>query len=350
MQHVPHYLEGKVISDITSYEVSHASINGAFKFTNKALSGEELDAAGIEQGAAGKWYVVKMAGSEVDRHRERFTLEVLQKYAEDINRNGSTFNFGHTSDNLIGKVTKASVMGGDLVGYVWVDDLAVMPNQHKMSVNHAIEVGIIKEVSVEVSGLLRSSAKNEDGFATEWEYFFDPSRPEATEFHGLALVKRGAQRGAALSVKALDGKTEPTPQQASKTIRDMKEVFIVNGQKHALTAKAEGNEIVFDAESVKALEVAIAAVEKEAVKTTELTNQLSAKSAEIEALRAPFEADIINGEKALELPETDRMTIEAVKGLTTTELISKAKAVTDKVASKSVVEPITMSTKLPWQA
>ena len=348
MQHVPHYLEGKVISDITSYEVSHASINGAFKFTNKALSGEELDAAGIEQGAAGKWYVVKMAGSEVDRHRERFTLDVLQKYAEDINRNGSTFNFGHTSDNLIGKVTKASVMGGDLVGYVWVDDLAVMPNQPKMSVNHAIEVGIIKEVSVEVSGLLRSAAKNEDGFATEWEYFFDPSRPESTEFHGLALVKRGAQRGAALSVKALE--SAPNHEQVISQIFNMKEVIFIDGVKHFLTAKVEGSEIVANSEQVQAIESAVKALETKAGKVTELEGEISAKSAEIEALRAPFEADIINGEKALELPEPDRMTIEAVKGLTTTELLSKAKAVTDKVAVKSVVEPVTMSTKLPWQA
>jgi len=349
MQHVPHYLEGKVISDITSYEVSHASINGAFKFTNKALSGEELDAAGIEQGAAGKWYVVKMAGSEVDRHRERFMLEVLQKYAEDINRNGSTFNFGHTSDNLIGKVTKASVMGGDLVGYVWVDDLAVMPNQPKMSVNHAIEVGIIKEVSVEVSGLMRGVEKNEDGWYSTWEYFFDPARPESTEFHGLALVKRGAQRGAALSVKALDGKPNPQEQVITRII-DMKEIFIVDGVKCVLTAKVEGSEIVANAEQGKALEDAIKSLETKAGKVTQLEGEISAKSAEIEALRAPFEADILNGEKALELPEPDRMTLEAVKGLSTTELLSKAKAVTDKVATKSVAEPEKLSTKLPWQA
>jgi hypothetical protein len=274
----------------------------------------------------------------------------LQKYAEDINRNGSTFNFGHTSDNLIGKVTKASVMGGDLVGYVWVDDLAVMPNQPKMSVNHAIEVGIIKEVSVEVSGLMRGVEKNEDGWYSTWEYFFDPARPEATEFHGLALVKRGAQRGAALNVKALDGKTEPTPQQVITQIIDMKEPFLIDGVKCVLTAKIEGNEIVANEEQVKALETAIKSLETKAGKVTQLEGEISAKSLEIEALRAPFEADIINGEKALELPEPDRMTLEAVKGLTTTELLSKAKAVTDKVATKSAVEPEKLSTKLPWQA
>lgn len=345
--YVPHYLGKEVIGDSTAFEVGRAQIDRAAVFVNKALTDDEVVLAMLpETEIAGKWYSVKMAGSDIDRHRERFSVAVLEKYARDINAQGSTFNFGHSSDNLIGKVSKAEVVDGNLNGYVWVDELAVMPNQPKMSVNHAIAAGIIKEVSVEVSGQLRAIKKNEEGWATEWEFFFDETNPNATEFHGLALVKRGAQRGAALSVKALDGQTNPDQQTSNSITINMKEVLLIDGVKYYISAKVEGSEIV--AEGLNEIDTAVKDLEGKAAKSVNLEADILSLKAEIEALRAPFVADIINGQKSLEVAEP--LTEEAIKAFSHDTLIAKANATTDAVKALEVKsEEAPKSFKKAWE-
>lgn len=338
----PSYLVGHLTENASSYEVRNAPVAG-FSVVKKTLGSEEITLYGLPDQPAGKYYKVKMAGSQIDRHLQRFLPEVIEKYANDINREGLSLNFGHDQKNLIGKVTKAVVENGDLMGFVWVDELAMMPNQPKMSVAHAIEAGILKEVSVEVSGSLRIGEKDAKGFATSYEWYIDPEAPERTEIHGLALVQRGAQRGAALSVKAA-GETTIQP----KTIvRNMKEVFVINGKKHFITGKTEGTEIVV--EGLKEVENAITELEATANKSVQLESDLAVKSAEIASLRAPFEADIINGQKALGIEEP--MTEEAVKSLNATDLVSKSKSILERLEKKGEgVSTKSVTTKLPWQA
>jgi len=211
MQFVPEYLKGHVIENITSYEVQSAPVGG-FVISCKALTDQEIEMRGLPKPKKpGKMYPGKLANVVTDRHRESFSLPVLQKYASDINRKRSSLNFGHNSNNLIGSVVKgsASVQDGVLMAVVFVDDLAVMPNQPNMTVNHAIEAETVEDLSVEVSGSLRVSKKDSDGYSMEWEYFIDPEHPERTEFQALALVMRGAQIDAALSVKSMGGKAAP---------------------------------------------------------------------------------------------------------------------------------------------
>jgi hypothetical protein len=346
MESTPTYLQGHLVSNADRYEVRNAPVQG-FSVAKKALETEEIERLGLpEEANPGKYYKVKMAGSAIDRHRERFTEEVLVKYAQDIEREGASFNFGHDNRNLIGKVMKATVENGDLMGYVWVDELAMMPNQPKMSVLHAIEAGIVKDVSVEVSGNLRVVTKNDQGMATEWEFYYDPNRPEATEFHGLALVQRGAQRGAALSVKAAATEVE-IAEKENLIISNMKEVFVIEGKKHFISAKVEGSEIV--AEGLIEVEAAIAELESKAAKSVELEGELTAKSGEIAALRAPFEADILNGQKALGTEEP--MSEDAIKSLSAAELVAKAAKVAEQLSKQGEnVVVNSKPTKLPWQA
>lgn len=346
MESTPTYLQGHLVTNADLYEVRNAPVQG-FSVVTKALDAEEVDRLGLsDDGNKGKFYRVKMAGSEIDRHRERFTTEVLDKYAQDINREGASFNFGHDNRNLIGKVTKAVVEDGDLMGYVWVDELAMMPNQPKMSVLHAIEAGIVKDVSVEVSGKLRVVSKNDQGFPTEWEFYYDPEQPTSTEFHGLALVQRGAQRGAALSVKAATTEVE-TIESKNLNILNMKEVFVIEGKKHFISAKVEGSEIV--AEGLVEVEAAIAELESKAAKSVELEGEISAKSEDVATLRAPFEADILNGQKALGTEEP--MTEDAIKSLSAAELVAKAAKVAEQLSKLGSTEIVnSKSIKLPWQA
>jgi len=332
MQFVPSYLKGHVIENITCYEVRNAPVGG-WQISHKALTAEEVAAMGLQAPTvAGKMYPVEMANTITDRHRERFTVEVLQKYAADINNTGASMNFGHDSLNIIGSVLKgsASIENGILKGVVFIDDLAVMPNQFGMSVNHAIKAGSIKDVSVEVSGMLRGTERDSEGYPQVWEYYIDPERPGRTEFHGLALVMRGAQIGAALSVKSMGGKAAPV-NNPNPNPKKMKEVFFVNGKKHVLTGAAKDGEFAFDAESLKGLETAITDLEKVAADAVAEVSRLKGLETENAALRAPYEADIANFQKALETPVAEALTADAIKALGTAELIAKANALRARV-------------------
>jgi len=330
MQYVPQYLKDHVIENITSYEVQSAPVGG-FVISCKAMTDEEITMRGLAKpSVAGKMYPVEMANTITDRHRERFTVEVLQKYAADINANGASMNFGHSSMILIGSVLKgsASVENGILKGVVFIDDLATMPNQPGMTVNHAIKAGTVSDVSVEVSGTLRVAERDTEGYAEVWEYYIDPERPGRTEFHGLALVMRGAQIGAALSVKSMGGKAAPVNNPNPKK---MKEVFFVNGKKHVLTGAAKDGEFAFDAESLKGLETAITDLEKVAADAVAEVSRLKGLETENAALRAPYEADIANFQKALETPSAEALTADAIKALGTAELVAKANALRTQV-------------------
>lgn len=347
MQFVPSYLKGHVIENITEYEVHNAPVGG-WEIARKALSADQAAAMGLQMpDVAGKMYPVEMANILKDRHRERFTPEVLMKYATDINTAGASMNFGHDSHNLIGHVMKGSakVENGILKGVVFIDDMAVMPKQPSMSVNHAIKAGTVSDVSVEVSGTLRVAEKDGEGYATVWEYFIDPERPERTEFHGLALVMRGAQIGAALTVKALGA--VPEPQKAKSISKNMKEPFIIDGKKHLLTGKVDNGDIVLDADSLKGLESAITELETKAATAATKEADAVAKAAASETiiadLRAPFEADIVNFEKALNVPTAEALTADAIKALAPAELIAKANALRAKVDAGSTTDPKTQA-------
>ncbi len=357
MQYVPQYLKDHVIENITSYEVQNAPVGG-WQISHKALTAEEVAAMGLQvPTVAGKMYPVEMANTLTDRHRERFTVEVLQKYAADINNTGASMNFGHDSRNIIGSVLKgsASIENGILKGVVFIDDLAVMPNQTGMSVNHAIKAGSVKDVSVEVSGTLRGTERDGEGYPQVWEYYIDPERPGRTEFHGLALVMRGAQIGAALSVKSMGGKAAPV-NNPNPNPKKMKHVFIVDGKKQMLTGKIENGDVVLDADSEKAFEAAISELEnRAATAVTEkaaIESKLSGLETQVAALRAPYEADIANFQKALETPAAEALTADAVKALGTAELVAKANALRARVdeGSKSQDKKTDAPSEYVWKS
>jgi len=115
----------------------------------------------------------------------------------------------------------------------------------------------------------------------------------------------------------------------------MKHVFIVDGKKQMLTGKIENGDVVLDADSEKAFEAAITELEnRAATAVTEkaaIESKLSGLETQVAALRAPYEADIANFQKALETPATEALTADAVKALGTAELIAKANALRGKV-------------------
>ena len=345
MAFTPQYLKDFVKADITAYEVTKAAIGGV-EVTTKALSADNLQSEGIEPTEGMTYYRVKMAGSDIDRHRERFTPDVLTKYASDVAKMGASVNFGHYSQNIIGKVVKAWVNGTDLMGVIAVDDKATMPNQTAISINEAISKGMVKDVSVEVSGLIRVAEKDENGWATAWEYFIDPNRPDATEFHGLAIVQRGAQRGASI-VKGIDGGASKT--EISPIMKDT-QVFVVNGKGLRLDIEGKDGSITVNADQVKALETAINELETKAKEADTQKAVADGFKAEIAALRQPYEADVINAQKALNMPESEQLKEEAVKALPTAELIAKSKELMGKLESGKSEDRSTETTyKLDYQ-
>jgi hypothetical protein len=98
-----------------------------------------------------------------------------------------------------------------------------------------------------------------------------------------------------------------------------------------LEIEAKDGAITVNADQLNALKSAIADIEKKADEVDAVKAQAETAKAEIAALRQPFEADILNAQKALNMPEAEQLKDEAIKALPTSELISKSKELMSKL-------------------
>lgn len=289
-----------------STEQHHFKKAGAYEGTRqivcveKAMTAEELpNAPAFVDFSKGRVFLCELCNTDLDRHQDRFTIPVLQKFATDSTTgNGRIMLFDHDRGNPIGRVFGGYVNGEKLMGYAYIWNSMTLPKQPGVKIADAIEGKLLTDVSVGFRGHLREkeSAGVNMG-ANEWEWYIPTTGPNVTELNELSVVSIGAQPLAGF--KSIDG---PTADQKakSKTINMSAQKSIhIGGKEFDITAKQDGDSIKIDAsavtEAVKALEGENATL-KAREKT--LTDDVAALKAANEEIRKPFETLVLNGESS----------------------------------------------------
>ena len=304
------------------FEVQSASFDIVMGY--KAMTGDEIASklAGVSIPSGGRVYKIEHCNTRKDRHKERFGKDVLDVYAEQINEKGSTFNLFHKSTIPVGRVLPAAYIEPDatgefsLMGYVWVNEKATIPDQKDITVIEAIETKMLTDVSVEIGGTIRY---NEPDEVVEW--YVDPKRKEITEYRGLALVQNGAQYNAGIkSAKSIDN---PTPEKEKSNIVNMsyRDKFFVGGKEYAVSAKSEANEVKAEGIDAIVTDFKAAFSAKEVAETAQKTAEAERDTlkSELEEARKPQINDIENYSKSLkkEVPAAEDLAAMNFKGLKT---------------------------------
>lgn len=274
-----------------------------------AIEGTELDQlkAKYPDVAYSKGVVYKFgaANTLVDRHVERFSVEVLQKFAKDINENSRTFDWQHISElfglaNAIhAEVVPHSKMAGEYEMIVWalVFKSSTVPMQHGRNLVEAIEEGAVNNVSVKFRGWTKGEETNFNGENRYvYTYYIDPKDPYtlSTELISIGFVDLGAQIGSTRkSAQADQLEFINEFKNMTKSI-----VFEVAGVSHTLTIDVAGEAITVkgDAELTTAIK---SAIDTSAAKITDLQKS-------IDTLSAPLIADVVNAK----IPGLDEATVK----------------------------------------
>lgn len=328
----------------------------SMKITGKAVDAKGAVDLGIEIPDDGVVWPVEFCGDGEDRQTEIIPKSILDIYAAQINTEGFSLNLFHTN-NLCGHVLeKAMVVKNDkgnnvLRGYIWVDNVAVMDDQPKMTVNRAIEKRTIREVSIEISGHTEAIDDGHGGRA--YQYYVDENKPERTEILGLALVRKGAQRTQGIKVKSLDGNKKPEKENHnSENMQHYIAARIVAGAPFTFKSVDKGGNV--EIEGLKELEAHAETLFKEATeaKAAKATAETAAatEKAETTVFKAAIVTEITQYQAILKtatpktvaeleaLKASDLLTLrtEMVKAVEGTE--TKAKEVANQVYTKATFE------------
>jgi hypothetical protein len=306
----------------------------------KAVSGTDLDTLKTAfpniKYDSGKVFKVIAANTSIDRDTERFSFDVLNLFAQQINKIPVTVLWQHDRETHgLGKMFGGSVvqmsggsMGYDFVAYLLISNEARIPEQGERKLAPAVEDDYVTNVSI---GFRAWGSYKEEQVNGENRYVYtygiDNDRPETrgAYIREISFVDFGAQVGAAVIKSAKDIefiKESKETRNMAKTIE-----IEVGGVKHALTIDVSGDTITVkgDAELNTAIKAASDAA------TTKATDLQKA----VDALRAPLEADVVNAK----LVGIDEAT---TKAFTPEKLIEVAKEVTKGVkveAVKTVTDP-----------
>jgi len=236
-----------------------------FKMSDKAITPDQAISLNLDAPKKGTVWAVEMCNSKLDRHGEVFTKPVLDEFAKQINAASITFNLFHDRQLGIGRVLQSAIVAPEmdgsftLKGYVWIKDVNIPELDYPVS--EAITDGIYKDVSVEVSGTVRYIENPQGGYGV-WEYYVDPERPERTEITGLALVQKGAQRGAGIVKSINGGNPKAAPTHVNNTTMTFDKEYEAGGKSHRVyTEKAADGTITLKGmneaiEAHKAAEIA----------------------------------------------------------------------------------------------
>jgi hypothetical protein len=263
----------------------------SMKITGKAVDAKGAVDLGIEIPDDGVVWPVEFCGDGEDRQTEIIPKPILDIYASQINTEGFSLNLFHTN-NLCGHVLeKAMVVKNDkgnnvLRGYIWVDNVAVMDDQPKMTVNRAIEKRTIREVSIEISGHTEAIDDGHGGRA--YQYYVDENKPERTEILGLALVRKGAQRTQGIKVKSLDGNKNPENENSKPENMQFDKEYEAGGKSFRVHTEKAGDGIVLKGmneaiEAHKAAEIAKTKAESEKATAEAATVAANAEAATYKA-------------------------------------------------------------------
>lgn len=285
-----------------------------------AMSPDDIstELAGVKIPKGGQVRRVEMANTIRDRHNEILPQSVLQKFANDISKETFSLNTFHNREMVVGLVLpKASVVptgtGYMLKGYAFIYDNAALPTPTTdgkgLSLIQAIDDGSIKDVSIEFRGYTKYIAPENGNSRGVWEYEIDPNNPEDTEFTGLAIVPKGAQRNASI-VKSIDG-GHPKAVQKSKNMTER----IVGGG-HKLTIEMKDDRL----HGIEAIEKALD--DLATAKTTAEADKVKAEAerdtikADAEAVRNALETDCTSFGKLIgDEPKAEDMAKLSLKGL-----------------------------------
>lgn len=310
-----------------------AAINGtkAFRLGTKAAAPEvvaqlakQYPQIDFEKGIT---FPCVAASTKIDSDRERFDRSILELYAKQAMEKPVPAIWQHDRNiSGLGRLIGTSVGPKDdepnvlaLKGYLWIPIEARVPNQGERRMVPAVEDGSIIDLSVGFMAWGEYEEVTIDG-QKEFIYTFkvDPANPRSMNARLLEIsfVTIGAQPGASISkhLKTFQiTKTQPILTM-NKSIK-----IELDGKEHALAVKVEGEAVTFtgDAEltaAVKSFQDAATA------KVAELQKQL-------ETIRAPFIADIVNAK----VPGLDEAT---VKSFTAEKLLETAKQVTKQPEAK----------------
>lgn len=246
--------------------------------------------------AKGKVWEVEMANTEIDRHRDRFTIEVLQKFADDVNSKPRKVKalWQHNQGLSIGYVFGAYLDNTKLKGFLYVSNKYKIPSQDVRIVD-SIEDGETDSVSVGFAGKIRAIKTDSEGYTEIWEWYRPmDGKDDPTELRELSVVTIPAQPNA--GIKALDA---PQDQKHKSNLNMSTTKSIqVGGKDVEILAKMDGDKITIDtaqfSEAVKALESEKSDL---AAKLTAAQTELAAKAAEVQKMREPLETTVLNHQK-----------------------------------------------------
>jgi len=312
----------------------------------KAITAEELPVKpDFVNFSKGRVFLCELCNTDLDRHRDKFTVPVLEKFAADTKSgNGRVLLFDHDRSNPIGRVFGGYLMGEKLMGYAYIHNAMALPKQPGVKIADAVEDRILTDVSVGFMGHIRSAKQDVNGSTLEWEWWMPADGENVTELNELSVVSIGAQPLAGF--KSLDG---PDQKANSKTVNMSASKSIhVGGKEFDITAKQDGDSIKIDAtavnEAVKALEAAKADVD---AKLKTATDEIAALKAANDKIREPFETDVLNSQKDM---GKAALTIEQIKALPFDQLQALAEKASEQFGSANGRTKTENIEKAPWQA
>ena len=181
----------------------------------KAITAEELPVKpDFVNFSKGRVFLCELCNTDLDRHRDKFTVPVLEKFANDTKSgNGRVLLFDHDRSNPIGRVFGGYLMGEKLMGYAYIHNAMALPKQPGVKIADAVEDRILTDVSVGFMGHIRSAKQDVNGSTLEWEWWMPADGENVTELNELSVVSIGAQPLAGF--KSLDG---PDQKANSKTV------------------------------------------------------------------------------------------------------------------------------------
>lgn len=257
----------------------------------KAIKPDEMPVKPMFDTTGGQVFECEFCNMDLDRHRDRFTEGVLQKFAADSQK-GVPLLYGHDQSNPIGKAFGGQVIGGKLMGYAWIMDEAVMPKQPAIKVSYAVEKKVVGGVSVGFRGHIRSAKQDSVGNTLEWEWFIPTTGENVTELNELSVLTVPAQPNAGFKSLDLDTKKQNHKLNMSHT-----KSITAGGASFEIKAAMSGDAITLDTtaieQGIKALETAKAESDG---KVTALTTENTALKADIANIRKPFEDQVLNHE------------------------------------------------------
>jgi len=296
---------------------------------HKAVSGDDLAILKAQFPSlnfdSGKVFKCIAANTKLDRDVERFSREILELFAKQINAKPVTLMWQHDRETHgLGRMFGASVniaQGGqdfELIAHILVANEARIPDQGERKLAPAVEDQYVTDVSI---GFRAWGSYEEEKINGENRYIYtygiDPERPETKDAYirEISFVDFGAQVGAN-TIKAADHKIEFIKENTKMTKSFTIEI---GGVQHAIEIEANGEAI-----TVKGVEVAQLAIK---TATDAATAKIEGLQKSVDTLTAPLVADVVNA-KITGLDEA------TVKGFAVDKLIETAKEVSKATTIK----------------